>query len=65
MPHLATPTWVFSAVWQVLRLFVYFSYGYWKSRLRIEGQVEVIVEKEPANIIYAGIGFVGGLERGS
>lgn len=36
MLNLATLTWVFFAVWLVLGLIFYFSYGYWNSRLRRE-----------------------------
>lgn len=46
MLNLATLTWVFFAVWLVVGLVFYFSYGYWNSRLRRE-QAAGIVQPGP------------------
>jgi basic amino acid/polyamine antiporter, APA family len=49
MLNLATVTWVFFAVWVVLGLIFYFSYGHWNSRLRRE-EAEGLAVTTPAGL---------------
>ncbi|MGA7205106.1 MAG: amino acid permease [Specibacter sp.] len=49
MLNLATVTWVFFAVWVVLGLIFYFSYGHWNSQLRRE-EAEGLAATTPAKL---------------